>query len=177
MNLCLQYKWGIFESYKKNCELYCKLCIWHVCLWEPVNPASKDGPEFHMSSLENHGWMPLNQWDTSICNQPVLFGLCPHLLGPKSSLKKLTEAGSVWVTYSNDLTDEISCIFWFTEFRLCLPVWIRQTTYMRIIPRYHIGAFSVQADLVAGGTSCSFLREQHCHFLGQTRYYNSLYDL
>lgn len=69
--------------------------------------------------------------------------------------------------FSNDLTDEISCIFWFTEFRLCLPVWIRQTSYTRIIPRYHIGAFSVQgwkADLVAGGASCSFLREQHCHF-------------
>lgn len=68
------------------------------------------------------------------------------------------------LVYSNDLADEISCIFWFTGFRLCLPVWIRQTSCTRILPRYHIGAFSVQgfkADLVAGGTSCSFLGEQH----------------
>lgn len=55
------------------------------------------GQTFHISSLENQFtlWMPLIQrGDTSTCNQAVLFGLCLHLLCPKSSLKKLTEAGS-----------------------------------------------------------------------------------
>lgn len=107
------------------------------------------------------------------CSASVLTSFAPRVL---RSWQRLVVPELI---YSNDLTDEISCIFWFTEFRLCLPVWIKQTSYMRIIPRYHIGAFvqGWKADLVAGGTSCSFLREQHCHFLGHNRYYNSLYDL
>lgn len=146
MKLCLQYKWGIYDSYKKNCKLHRKLCKWHVCLWEPVNPGSKDGPEFHISSLENQLHYEC-LWGSGIqalavkqfCLASVLTSFAPRVLW--RSWRRLVVPELI---YSNDLTDETSCIFWFTELRLCLPVWIRQTSYMRIIPRYHIGAFSVQ---------------------------------
>lgn len=137
---------------------------------------------FHIPSLENQ--LPYGcLWHSGIqalaikqfCLASFLTSFAPRVVWRSWQRLVVPE-----LIYSNDLTDEILCIFWFTEFRLCLPVWIRQTSYVRIIPRYHTGAFSVQgwkADLVAGGTSCSFLREQHCHFLEQTRYYNSLHDL
>lgn len=169
----------IYNYYKNNCKSYCKLCIWHVCLWEPLNPGSKD-ISYSIPRKPVTLWMSLTQWDTGTCNQAVLLASFLTSFAPRVVWRSWQRLVVPELIYSNDLTDEILCIFWFTEFRLCLPVWIRQTSYVRIIPRYHTGAFSVQgwkADLVAGGTSCSFLREQHCHFLEQTRYYNSLHDL